>query len=355
MQEEKIIESENELWELVGDRWILPLNVRFEEGHALVKLASIPLLDTQKVVASVELSAFPVNAGEHILTEEQLRHVARKSKFGNPQDVVEWRRMIAPALHFPKNEGVDEFLDAYVAKGVVQSRATISAIYSTLCAHMLSWLLQGKPLPLIFATIYPLLYRKNWREIVHQKFIRKGRKLEEDSLITPIHVVGATEIRSTRMVRVAEWSLNVVHEPMFEKYATQLEDRIRLAKRGQPSKYWKNVRARVRQQIEYAKRCYAEYRKATRQKSLAFLDGGRPGYRGPKKRRKHYRSDGRLYTLDHIPGRRAQGKEPRTAGYFPPSSPQLPEVSGVQPQANDMRDIWKDVSGSKSSVQPDGE
>lgn len=335
------MDNETELWELVGDKWTLPLDVRWEEGHAVVTLSKIPLLNAQREVALKELE--PIRKGEaHVTTREFLETIARRSLCHTAEDVVEWRRVAAPALHFPKHDHVDEFLDSFMARGVVQSRATMSAIYSTLCAHMLQWLLEGKPLPLIFATIYPLLYRKNFCEVIHAKY-RTTWRGDEDALIVPNYVAGVNDIVSTRKTKVAEWSLHVVHEPMFEAYANKLEDRIRLRVKGKPVKYWKNVRARIRRQFVYAKRVYAQFRNSTRKKSMAFLGSGRTGPRKQFRRLKHYRGDGKLYSLSHLPYWRGKRLETGRCGAVVRKGGPVPAVPSVQPAAPDVWNEGADV------------
>lgn len=334
MQEEKPIEEKIELWELVGDRWTLPISVLWEEGHAVIELANTPFLDAQRRVALETLE--PLRNGTiYVASRETLERMARKSQFGNPQDVVEWRRVVAPALHFPKNAGVDEFLDAYCAKGVVQNRATVSAIYSTLCAHMLQWLMQGKPLPLIFATIYPLLFRQNWKELAHFHKMKGGGHWNLDKFLVAENVISKNE-------RVCSWSLNLVHEKMFHDTTIKAESMVR-QRLNHPKTYWAHVRARVVGQFENARFCYAEYIKAVRKTSLALVLGSTAGRRKSKKKRKRYRINLRRYSLKRILGRRLFEKEFGTKAHLSPKAPQLPAVSGVQPKTDDVRDTRKDI------------
>lgn len=343
MQEEKTIEPEIELWELVGDRWTLPIQVRFEEQHAVVSLARIPLLAAQKSLALAELEPFR-NGAVFAMTREQLNGVARKSKFGNPEDVVEWRRTIAPALHFPKHDGVDAFLDFVCNRGPIHSRATMSAIYASLCAAMLEWLLMGRKLPLCFATIYPLLYRKNWKEIVHQKYVKKGWKGDEGSLITVENVLGLDMDQAARKsMRVATCSLNLVHEKMFADAANEYEHALLSRYNFDRARYWKAVRGRIKRQVENAKRCYAEYSQAVRQKSLAFFESDTSGPRQPYRRKKPYGGDGKLYSLSHLPYWRGKRAEQGKCGAVARKNDGVPAVSGVQPATPDVRDTRENV------------
>lgn len=177
-------ENSSELWELTGDRWTIPIRVRWENETAHIVLADIPLLRAQKVLATDTLTkaAQFSHDGEYAMAREELVKHARLSKRTDPEDILEWRKVVAPALHFSKKSGIDEFLDDYAQTGIVQNRATLSAIYSTLCAFMLKRLLGGKPVPLCFATILPF-YRNGWAlHILHEKLFYDYISLHESIL-----------------------------------------------------------------------------------------------------------------------------------------------------------------------------
>jgi hypothetical protein len=342
-------ETSKELWELVGDRWTLPIHVHFEEGFAIVTLVAIPLLESQRRAACELLEPLRSNSGAWVATPEVLSHFARKSKFTNPEDVVEWRRAVTPAFH-SKDPRVDEFLDSFVANGSCPSRATMSALYAMLCAHMLQWLLRGKPLPLYFATIYPLLFRKDWKERLHyEEARRKKAKMDSDSLLAGSRLESLGEVEDKHGQRhgsvVATWSLNLVHEKMFEHCSTLAEHKIRVSKKGDEDKYWEKVRGRAKRQHEYAKLCYEDYRKAASQQSPSATRGLRKSTKGiPGKRRKQF-VDGKLYSLKHLPFWRGKRAESGRCGAVARKNPSVQEVPGLQPKPEDVRDTRQDVQG----------
>lgn len=339
MQEEK----QSELWELVGDRWRLPIVVRWEEGFAVIELAKIPMLEAQRKVALETLEPMRNNNFEFVASKEILEKSARKSKFTNAEDVVEWRHAVAPAVHF-RNPHVDEFLDAFVAKGSCPSRPVMSAIYSMLCAHMLQWLLQGKPLPLCFATIYPILYRRNWKELTHHKLDGKLQRDEEQFIV--MNGIGIKEAETPergRKTHIAAWSLNLVHEKMFHEASALLESKYRQRVDYDSEKYWACVRRRLRTQFEYARLCYAEYKAAVREAGISCRKGGKPGPKQSYTRKKHYREDGRLYTLEHLPYWRGKRAETGKCGAVEKKDAGVPPMPGVQPETADVRDTREDV------------
>lgn len=266
--------SEPVFWELIGRTWTAPIRVEPHDPlHSKVTVA-MELAPAHKgaiVNALSHLSTVEPVDGAFLIPNDLLEKWAVPSKCAIAEEIFEWRREIA-VIHFPKDKGVDEMLDAFCAKGIFTNRAVASVFYSQLCSHMLEWLIaKQKPVNLFFAEILPLMFRANWKETIFGKqWLSESDKLPDDEIFAGMDLTALEAGEKASAKWRSAWLLEILPTTMFDRYVAAIE---LLQRKKQRLRYWLRVEEIMKGQVHHAKRVYRRYLAQIRKKMLAVPAG----------------------------------------------------------------------------------
>lgn len=348
-----------ELWELAGSHWKLPIHVQKTGDLAVVRRTETRLLPKQAAALEEAMSRMAIGgqSGEWHVPMQTLVMVAEESRYSDPDDVVVWQSRPPACNHFPKEDGADDFIASWASSsGMFQSTATAAAVYASLMAHMLHWLLnEGKPVKLLFATIYPLLVRRNWKEIVWGKMLLtqdirqewySRRLVPTDEELTSADLTVWYEATKS-----AGWNLEIIPERWFEKQAKDVE--IQRSKKYQRF-YGNHLVRQMRRQIDIAREAFASFASAIHEKSLTLPHVYFTSRKALNKSR--YYSEGKVIRPIRTFVCPAVIVKPETPDSVPDDVSKafgiVPEMSRVQPPPVVLREFAKDVD--EPGDKPDG-
>ena len=226
------MEQPLELWELAGSHWQLPIIVEIHADMARVTIPDIPLLGLQRAALENALSQLATGGTEteRLIPIIVLKEFAQKSKFESPEQVVAWNRLPSPAINFPKDEGVDEFIkDWLAASGISLSKAAASTLFVSLVTHMMHWLVnRRKPVNLLFGTLDPFQYRKNWKEIVlGMAYARTAEADTWHKKFVEQHPPTPTDLCQSQLLSfdrgICRWMVEFTPAAWFHKHSDEVE------------------------------------------------------------------------------------------------------------------------------------
>jgi hypothetical protein len=261
----------NELWEVVGPTWRLPVFVRWHDSLGLLEPDCCVLLGCQFKARWEVLKPFVFERGaQQWICRADLQKVAHKSDKSSSEDVVEWlpRR---PPIDVPKLPD-NEFIQAYCASEFAIGRdpAVMDAIWISFCKFGLHWLVnEEKEINFLFARVVPIFLRKNWsnatakweRDLFQMKDMLRGDYLAPD--IESIFKRGAADFLASG--RVTSWCPeHHLARPILEiieskEYREAAMNRERARKRRWGIHYWTTFIERLKLQLPAVVEIYAHH------------------------------------------------------------------------------------------------
>lgn len=257
----------NGIWELKGSHWTLPILVEIHDETALVRIPEIPLLPKQRAALENALSQLATGGtpDERNVPLMFLIENAKRSEFTNAEDVVSWNRQPPIGQNIPKEEGVDDFVgDWLVSTGFGISKASATAIYISICTHMLHWLVnRRRPVNLVFGTLDPFQYRKNWKEILLGKaWLRAAAgNLEDRTIYITSHPPKPGDMAQSEMLSynkgVCNWTLEFTPSKWFHNHSNEVEEKRR--QRMGRARYLVSVMRTIMSHAQRAQATYSTY------------------------------------------------------------------------------------------------
>lgn len=254
------VESEFQLYEVVGDGWRLPMRVRVGEHYSTFhECFTMPYLRCWR--DAIFKLAEPFIEGDAELPfdieTKNLGKIAEKSRATCAEDVVVWRKPEAPI------RSSDDFLAAYCNwdRSMIKNPAIAGLIWDSICRFMQHWLVNRQlPVELGFAKLYAIQARANWKQLVHARYNGRmtGSKgsadtanIKEETLHKELYDV-LTRSHMTAYdskSKTVRWTLEVVPESGFGKTCKVLEETKKLEKGVQ---YFTKITDQLKRQIPNA-------------------------------------------------------------------------------------------------------
>jgi hypothetical protein len=329
-------------YELKGPFWIFPILVEWHDVVAQIQLhPSVKLLAIQEKELTRFLSAnAQFRDGSWWMMKATFMTVAVPIPEGDPEEVVEWRRPGAGPKK-ESNEAGDPFVMAYTASRycVIPDHMVNEMIWASFLKFAMHWLTnERQPLDLYFARIYPLLFRKNWKEILIRKEpgkVRRYRHVHGDIIKRGLadHMVTGEMLGFDRSINRCRWTLEIVELDPFRRMTESLE-----RMRGDGYFYGPQLKNRLKIQLSYAIECYSAF---LREATFPFINlvtsnvseraGVTPVRSGKRVIRFHPKSKRCDPVLSEDPG--AEQSVPMVSEDAP-----LPEMPLVRPKESDMRE-----------------
>ena len=292
----------DQLWELKSDNepprststrgdWTLPILVTYDdaanEAAATVRLPQVPLLKSQVQAIRSRLGPSVVNDAENdewLCVLDVLRTMAMPSEAADPEDVVMWNRQMEIGTNAARMEGVDEFIaDWLLISGVKLSRETATTMFVSLMAHATHWLVnRRRRVNFIFATIIPLQYRRNWKEILLGTRAMQASEVDQlerwrqrgwwRNMPEPEEYVKSDLVDFDSQNSLCHWLLETEPSEWYAKASLQVEKnrRRRLGKSG----YFSSVAKMLYHRIPLIRHVYANYIKDLGSPSTAIPEFG---------------------------------------------------------------------------------
>lgn len=167
------------MWMVRGSNpvmWTIPYYVVEHEGiRERDMFSAIPLLAGQKKAADSVIAQVgrPFN-GAWKITLEELESIAYPTDGGDPEQYFSWQRRNAPDYTTPKTAerraDLDEFIDSVYQTGIGNSRAEVGLWWEMFCNLGLDWMLnKNRALDLGFVKLHPSPYRRDWQRVLVYK------------------------------------------------------------------------------------------------------------------------------------------------------------------------------------------
>jgi hypothetical protein len=139
--------------------------------------------------------------------------------------------------------------------GLFQTTGAAAAVYVSLMSHMLHWLVnKRRTVPMLFANVTPLHYRKNWKEIVLGRFLQerwdRGDRWPDIKWVTgyeptPQELAHNDLVAWNEELGICEWTIEVQPTKWFEDHSNQAEIKNRRTRGGERKRLLRGYLATV--------------------------------------------------------------------------------------------------------------
>jgi hypothetical protein len=304
------------------------------------------------------------------ISEFSLKQIGEITKGGDPELLVMWGSPRPPDRRADAERiERDAFIDDYLGRGggLGLDRAVLITLWRELCAHAAHWMInKEKPLDLHFIRLHNCPYRANWRTILTQRFRRLGPTLHHMSGVDREFAIVRSGIRDellsldllsfNRNTRTCYRHIEVEHRKSWWKLVLRVE-RERLLQKG-PEGYAEYFIDSLRRFVKPALTLYTSWLAQIASPCVADCESG---------------PDGRIRL---VPNHLAGALSPSSAEYFglapviPNKRPRykpasaaatlfgedggVPEMSDLQPSAQDVRERANKAEGPAMVEPGDG-
>lgn len=336
------------LWTVIGLHWRLPVFVT-------------PLPDTNILCVDVETGARYPNQWAALLIDmlrkhgvqsdekkffiepETLAKIAVQSESNNPEDVISYNQSLSRRLEL-REHGVGEplhadFINSMHRKGFGLSPGHLAYQWHCFCKHMLEWMVNTrKPVPLLFARIYPLPFRPNWCSMIKVKH-RKFWRVPDDAEFADPKL-----LFYSKKSDVPLWSLNIRPNKTWWSAIIKSEQANR---KFLGSRYWDKMLRVLNALIPTAKTFYDSFRSQAYKPSVVVSPrqrvGGRFARRGEAPARGTLVPSPVTHDLPDEDGSWPRSKAPGHGIEVDPQDERLSLLRHFQPDHPDLRDTGPNI------------
>lgn len=286
------MENIKQLWVLTGPTWRIPIEVEQHDPEtARIRLCRIPLLLIQILAADafIETKSILRERMDFLIRFIDLHAIAMPAEFRDPEKAVVW----VPPLE-TEVDPADEFITAYCQHGGVLPLPVMKLVWASVNAFALYWVSKLRhPIRLGWATIYPMMFRANWKEMVlametpginrkpvkrkvvdPKKFHRADNKwfaIRDAAARQGIEKAVLSGQITALKDEVMRWRLELVPEQPWHDAVEEYEKKCRQWKpRGD---YFQKARYQLTVQVKYAVAIYNAWRSETTLPWIRFDKG----------------------------------------------------------------------------------
>lgn len=232
-------------WEISGPGWVLP--VKHSESSEVT--FAVPMLRCQEelIRAVVEEYGWMVD-DRMFIEEERMKSLGVPSLQVDPEQCVHWTPQERRIINSPvETEEEHKFLEAWCQQGWERSVDRAAVIWSSLCRHMLDWMLfKGKPLDLKFVRLEAFPFRPQWKELSLAQLSKDElERIDEREVQLKL----AQNLKDPRMLMVGSrgsqimrWSITAEETAWLERNCMKRE---RSYEKLHGASYWSIARQRV--------------------------------------------------------------------------------------------------------------
>lgn len=291
---------DRELWVVSGLGWKLPVYVdpMRATGENVFDLYRVRAADcftsdqTRELDRVLRKGALSIEKAVWFLGIEKFEKIAQKAPGVTPSAYVEWpgmdnREMLDLLRDLDEQDAADlppdleAFLRHVQEKTNVTNLATLKVIWQAIWREAAHWLLiRHRSIPLGLATLYPMPYRANWREILTWKFPRLGMYMRaKDEAADQLRISLIEELHRTDLLALdrkgkhIHWMIEVLHEkPWWDANSAAEEARVNL---NGGKKYLVYVQQQATKAMDSAVRLLGQYCAQISLPCGTFSEGGR--------------------------------------------------------------------------------
>lgn len=291
-------EQTDELWQLNGGWWKIPIEVRHREGSSRIGITEIPLLHCQfnavhqlLVATGASFHPAPQHSGapDHFwIATDLLQICATKITKRDPETVLVWNPPESTEELNKLGDDANAFARSYIAAGCPFEEHMVLGTWHGMCKWAMHTLINlQRPVHMGFCILRPSMLRANWKDAVFAKMAYKLS--EEDGAIIPAidtikrvqSQIARGELLATELIaerqrfkggeptkRFPLWSIEVERCECFT-VQSRMSEESKFKQYGKIN-YWKYVLQTLKNQTPMALRCFAQWLREASLKSVAL-------------------------------------------------------------------------------------